>query len=161
MSCRNLSTSFRKDVICWPHRMRLHNQLYRKQVENYMIRHKVKPALLVLRRSTASVGNHTLDKWKKEFSTTLNTSRMVFMAGYKRSLKQFLKGLSEECALNFSAITGIVIDKPYGLMDPEITYRHCGYFQATLQRIMVIQITSPFNHTARRKILYFRALRRR
>lgn len=43
-----------------------HNEQYRKQVENYMIRHKVKRGSLGLRRSTGSVGKSMrFIRWKK------------------------------------------------------------------------------------------------
>lgn len=43
-----------------------HNEQYRKQVENYMIRHKVKPGSLGLRRSTDSAGRSMrFIRWKK------------------------------------------------------------------------------------------------
>lgn len=51
-----------------------HNEQYRKQVENYMIRHKVKPRSPGLRKSTVSAGKSMrFIRWKKGFSTILST----------------------------------------------------------------------------------------
>lgn len=56
-----------------------HNEQYRKQVENYMIRHKVKPGSPVSRRLTGFVGKSMRSiRWKNVSSMTLS----IFKTGH-------------------------------------------------------------------------------
>ena len=68
-----------------------HNELYRKLINGYMIRHKVRPASPALRRCTASVAGPR--RWKRcpsRYATIFGTCAMVGLAGHRDPLRALL-----------------------------------------------------------------------